>query len=304
MEIQHITKRSTDFGVILSIMFFFFLPTLALADTYIPLVKGLPTVTESSDLNQYINAIYILSISVAALLAVIKIIFAGAKYMLTDITPTKGEAKKDIWGALIGLLIVLSAVLILNTINDKLTNFDIFNNAPNILINKNFSISDTDYYSSITISPNSDSGTPTLNDWSNLPGSVVKDFINSCEDNGGIIIKSGSGSMTCRGNTSTADNNLVNTSDLIDLIPSGTDPKQADVLNNQFYNYVAPYEPKDINIAQIKSQTGANNVLFVVQQDLMNTPSASGAESQQEAFCIAIGGEIVQGGSAYRACVN
>ncbi len=62
-----------------------------------------------------------MSISIAALLAVVKIIIAGAKYMLSDIVTTKGEAKKDIRGALLGLLLIIGAVIILNTINPALT---------------------------------------------------------------------------------------------------------------------------------------------------------------------------------------
>ena len=92
---------------------------------FIPLV-GIPGLTDvnltgDQGLNLYINALYRLSISIAALLAVIKIVAAGAKYMLTDIVPAKEEAKKDIQGALIGLLIVIAAVIILNTVNSDLT---------------------------------------------------------------------------------------------------------------------------------------------------------------------------------------
>ncbi len=68
----------------------------------------------------YINLLYGLSISVAALLAVIKIIIAGVKYMLTDVVTSKGEAIKEIKGALLGLLLIIGAVLILTVINPKL----------------------------------------------------------------------------------------------------------------------------------------------------------------------------------------
>lgn len=93
---------------------------------FVPLVgiPGLKTGTTPS-LTGYLNALYIASISIAAFLAVIKIIFAGVKYMLTDVVTTKGDAKKDIKGALLGLLIVIGAVLILNTINPNLTYLDV-----------------------------------------------------------------------------------------------------------------------------------------------------------------------------------
>jgi len=91
---------------------------------FVPLV-GIPGVNPDSDLGTYINALYVLSISLAALLAVIKIIVAGVKWMLTDLISGKEEAKKDIQGALTGLLIVISAVLILTVINPDLAKTDL-----------------------------------------------------------------------------------------------------------------------------------------------------------------------------------
>ena len=88
-------------------------------------IPGLTDMTGPGSLNQYINALYRLSISIAALLAVIKIVAAGAKYMLSDIITHKEDAKKDIQGALIGLLIVIGAIVILNTINSDLTNLNL-----------------------------------------------------------------------------------------------------------------------------------------------------------------------------------
>ena len=73
----------------------------------------------------YLNNIYLMAISVAALLAVVKIIIAGVKYMLTDIVTSKEEAKKDIRTSLLGLIIIMSVVLILNVINPNLTSFDL-----------------------------------------------------------------------------------------------------------------------------------------------------------------------------------
>jgi len=103
---------------------FLTLPLLTLAQTqYQPLV-GIPGVTTSGDgrvdFDSFINSLYALSIGIAALLAVIKIVIAGVKYMLTDIVTGKEEAKKDIKGALLGLLVVMGAVLILTVINPQL----------------------------------------------------------------------------------------------------------------------------------------------------------------------------------------
>ncbi|HEY0964683.1 MAG TPA: hypothetical protein VGE31_02715 [Candidatus Paceibacterota bacterium] len=106
---------------------YFFLPLLVVAlpafvsaqQVSAPLVElNLP---EGSGFNGYINGLYILSISLAALLAVIKIIIAGAKYAFTDVVSAKGSAKQDITSALFGLLLIMGAVLILELINPRLT---------------------------------------------------------------------------------------------------------------------------------------------------------------------------------------
>lgn len=92
-------------------------------DGYQPLV-GIPGYDPNTNtFVDFLNILYALSISVAALLAVIKIIVAGAKWMLTDVVTSKGEAKRDIQGALLGLLVVISAVIILTLINPNLVDF-------------------------------------------------------------------------------------------------------------------------------------------------------------------------------------
>ncbi len=92
------------------------------AGDFVPLV-GIPFVetTEVSSLPAYANALYIAAISLGAVIAVLKIIFAGIKYMLSDVITDKSKAKQDIRGALIGLIIMIGAVLILNTINPQIT---------------------------------------------------------------------------------------------------------------------------------------------------------------------------------------
>jgi hypothetical protein len=110
-------KSKYSLGLI--VMLVLLLPTVTLAD-FKPLVS-IPGVDGNANFNTYINALYALSISVAALLAVIKIIIAGVKWMLSDLVTSKSEAKSDMQGALLGLLIVISAVVVLNTINPQLT---------------------------------------------------------------------------------------------------------------------------------------------------------------------------------------
>lgn len=94
------------------------LPTIVLGQagvTYKPLIQGGGLETDS--LGALINSLYLLSISLAALLATIKLIIAGAKYMLSDVVTTQSDAKNEIQASLLGLLLVISAVLILTIIN-------------------------------------------------------------------------------------------------------------------------------------------------------------------------------------------
>ena len=101
-----------------------FAPTVVFgAVEYAPLVD-IPYLTGGgvSDFSSFINTLYALSISIAALLAVVKIIIAGMKWMLSDVVTNKSEAKKDIQSALLGLLIIIAAVLIISVINPDIVN--------------------------------------------------------------------------------------------------------------------------------------------------------------------------------------
>jgi len=99
------------------------LPASALAQNFLVGIPGIGSPT--GDFDGYINAIYAMFISIAALLAVVKIVIAGVKYMFTDIVPQKTQAKQDIQGAIFGLVLILGAVLILTVINPDLTNFNL-----------------------------------------------------------------------------------------------------------------------------------------------------------------------------------
>lgn len=89
----------------------------------LPLEGGGDTQTTSA--TKYINGIFVLLIGIAGVLAVIMIIVGGIKYMSTDAFSGKSEAKDTIQNAILGLLLALSAWIILNTINPDILNIDI-----------------------------------------------------------------------------------------------------------------------------------------------------------------------------------
>lgn len=107
--------------ILLVALIFILTPIAAFAQSNL---VNLP-IGDTNSFNDYINAVYAMFISIAAMIAVVKIIIAGVKYMFTDIVPQKTEAKKDIQAALLGLVVVLAAVLILTVINPDLTNFNL-----------------------------------------------------------------------------------------------------------------------------------------------------------------------------------
>ena len=112
------------------------LPWLALAQDSIRTFQTLPYVDGPvSDTGTYIEVLYKISIALAAFLVIFKVIVAGAKLTFTDSISARSEAKNDILGAVIGMLIILGAVTILNTINPNLVNLKFLSNAEPILIN-------------------------------------------------------------------------------------------------------------------------------------------------------------------------
>lgn len=108
----------------------------------------------------YLNAIYLILISLAALFAVIKIILAGVKYMLSDVVTNKQSAKDDIKNALLGLIIIMATALILEIINPNLTRLDVFGTVQPIS-NPNISTTVQNNTSSNTAGPGANMrGTP------------------------------------------------------------------------------------------------------------------------------------------------
>lgn len=75
---------------------------------------------EQASLSDLLNTLYVLSISIAAILAVVKIIVAGLKYSLSGSVTNKSEAINDIKGSLLGLIVIISAVLVLTVINPRI----------------------------------------------------------------------------------------------------------------------------------------------------------------------------------------
>ena len=72
-------------------------------------------------LAQYITGIYRVSVGLGAILAAIMIVYGGFRYLLAATLPGVKEGKEVIQDAFIGLIVLLTSYLILNTINPALT---------------------------------------------------------------------------------------------------------------------------------------------------------------------------------------
>jgi hypothetical protein len=111
---------------------FLFLPTISFAQGVIDLTQSnsnplLRDVSgDNSSLGVLLNNIFYLVLAAAVVLAVFKIVQGGYTYMTSgDNADGKGRAKKMIQAALGGLLLAIGSILILNTINTNITEFEI-----------------------------------------------------------------------------------------------------------------------------------------------------------------------------------
>lgn len=77
------------------------------------------------DLGTFINAAFKITLSIGAILAVLRIAYAGYQYMSSDAWGEKSHAKEILGDVVIGLLLLLSVYLILNQINPQLTQLKI-----------------------------------------------------------------------------------------------------------------------------------------------------------------------------------
>jgi len=108
------------------------LPLFAQTNQSIPLLTPLPEagigdkLPLDGDFVTYIQKLFNIFLGLAIVLSVIMVVIGGAQYLSTDAVGGKSEGKQKLQNALWGLVIALSAFLILNTINPDLLNLRLF----------------------------------------------------------------------------------------------------------------------------------------------------------------------------------
>lgn len=96
-----------------------------LADTSSGPLRDLYNSSAGGGLAGYINGLFKFAIAIGAIVAVLRIAYAGYLYMgQSDMWSTKGKAKEIIGDVILGLLLLLSIYLILEQINPDILNLD------------------------------------------------------------------------------------------------------------------------------------------------------------------------------------
>lgn len=161
-------------------------PSMVLA-VEVSTFTSIPFLTGEKTSAAYVEALFNASIAIAAILAVIRLIWAGVQYMLSEVVTKKENARKDIRGALLGLLIILASVTILQTINPNLLNLDVIgkgaavninNGTPNVTDEVQFKRGDT--WSAARIAARCGTDRDCINDY-------VAALTESCGHNGGTM---------------------------------------------------------------------------------------------------------------------
>lgn len=91
---------------------------------YTPLAP-IPDLTDQPTFPQYVSALFRISVIIGAILAVLMLVIGGFQWMVSEAVGQKEAGRERIKNAILGLLILLASVLILNTINPRLTDISL-----------------------------------------------------------------------------------------------------------------------------------------------------------------------------------
>lgn len=84
-------------------------------------LPGLTTVNTTTGLPSYLNTIFRLLIGIAGVFAVVRIVLFGIQYMMSESAGDRSSISSKIWTTLGGIILLAGSVILLNTINPRLT---------------------------------------------------------------------------------------------------------------------------------------------------------------------------------------
>jgi len=122
-------------GLLFVIIIFFitmcaFIPNnTAVAQEYVP-ISETPFIKEGPlpTIEVYLNKIFVFTLGIAGLLAVINITMGGITYITSSSGGSTEAAKAKIADAIKGLLLILATYIILNAVNPEILKFNFLNN--------------------------------------------------------------------------------------------------------------------------------------------------------------------------------
>lgn len=124
----------TSYVLILLTAFLLLLPVILFAQEkpFVPLSDAnqspmLSSLYSSGDLAGYVNKLFAISISLGAIIAVLRIAYAGYTYMMSDMWTSKSKAKEILGEVVLGLILLLGVYLILYQINPCILDLNILN---------------------------------------------------------------------------------------------------------------------------------------------------------------------------------
>ena len=122
-------KKNKTISATIFALFCFFVktPIGKAAETLInyPEING-TDLTWGTSLPDIIKYVYLFSVGICGAVALLSILIGAIKYVGAAGNPSKmSDAKEQIFSAILGVIILLSSYLILNTINPDLVNFNL-----------------------------------------------------------------------------------------------------------------------------------------------------------------------------------
>jgi hypothetical protein len=106
------------------VLFLAFLATTASADFGFTPLAPIPTLSQGTAINLavYMKALFTALVGLAIVFSVFQLVIGGVQYITADVISSKESGRKRITSALVGLLLILSSWIILNTVNPTLLN--------------------------------------------------------------------------------------------------------------------------------------------------------------------------------------